>query len=355
MPNPPDSRIYEALCGRRTRRKFAPLCPLPGNFAGLCAMFATEVDELRRSRAAAAAAADAADAANRVNGKPRKAAAKISKLDEEIKELSVINRYRTRPVYGRIHQWPDGIPPPAPVPESAELGLAAQAHQQQAPPIQSLPTPATGARSTQIDLPTAWQAPMAPATGFRSMPSDVPTVDADAASVIVVMGVCGSGKSTVGKAVAERFGIAFHDADDFHSAANKDKMARGVPLTDEDRAPWLATMAEASSTWSAGAVLACSALKLRYREVLRGGCPAMAFVFLDVPAQVLQKRMAGREHFMPSSLIESQLGALEPPTEDEEGALVVVPRSMASSPVDSVAKFVGDRLAIHRLASRLSL
>ena len=86
-------------------------------------MFAAEVDELRHRRADAAAAADAADAANRVNGKPRKAAAKISKLDEEIKELSVINRYRTRPVYGRILQWPDGVPPPAPAPESAELGL----------------------------------------------------------------------------------------------------------------------------------------------------------------------------------------------------------------------------------------
>ena len=186
-----------------------------------------------------------------------------------------------------------------------------------------------------------------------SVPVDLPTIDADAASVIVVMGVCGSGKSTVGRAIAERFGLEFHDADEFHSRANKEKMATGTPLTDEDRLPWLAAMAEAARTWSAGAVLACSALKRRYRDSLRGGCPALAFVFLDVPAQVLEERMASREHFMPISLIESQLAALEPPTEAEEGALVVVPQSMAWWPLDAVTSFVCDRLAIHRLAGEI--
>ena len=341
-------RLLESLCRHTPAASTARLARARARAcAAMAGLFAADCEAFRRRRAAAAAEAEAAAR------RPRKVDAKISQLDEQIKALSVINRYRTRPVSGPILQWPDGVPP-TPEPDPAELDVPTQAdYEQQMTHVQRVQPQQQ--QQWQQQQPTAQlvQSLPTPETGARSMPSDLPTIDADAASVIVIMGVCGSGKSTVGQAVAEHFGLQFHDADDFHSTANKERMASGTPLTDEDRSPWLAAMAEAASTWSAGAVLACSALKQSYRDVLRGGCSAMAFVFLDVPAQVLEERMAGREHFMPSSLIESQLAALEPPTEDEEGALVIVPRSMASSPVDAVTSFVCDRLAIHRLACQM--
>ena len=135
------------------------------------------------------------------------------------------------------------------------------------------------------------------------------------------MGVCGSGKSTVGLALAEKCGGVFLDADDFHPQANIDKMKRGEPLDDADRAPWLATLAELLSKSSDKPVfLACSALKARYREVLSAGRGGVRFVHLSGTPELIRARLRARPgHFMPESLIDSQFAALETP----QGALSV--------------------------------
>ena len=136
------------------------------------------------------------------------------------------------------------------------------------------------------------------------------------------MGVSGSGKSAVGMRVAERLGCVFADADDFHPPANVARMKRGVPLTDDERAPWLRALA----TWlgeqqaaGSSAVLACSALKRGYRDVLRAGAPNVVFAHLTAPRDVLLGRMRRRTHFMPASLLDSQLETLEPLGPDEPG------------------------------------
>ena len=131
----------------------------------------------------------------------------------------------------------------------------------------------------------------------------------------VFMGVAGCGKTEVGRQVAERLGLRFEDADDFHPPANVEKMASGTPLTDADRAPWLTTMAEAIEEWSSdgGAVLACSALKRSYRDRLReaGG---VGFVHLAGDKSLIAGRMAERkDHFMPTSLLDSQFATLQDP------------------------------------------
>ena len=135
------------------------------------------------------------------------------------------------------------------------------------------------------------------------------------------MGVSGSGKTTVGRSLAERLGAAFIEGDDFHPPANRTKMAGGVALTDEDRWPWLtaigAAMAEARQR---GAVIAaCSALKRRYRNhlVVTSGLP-LAFICLHGRTELLAKRLAERRgHFMPSNLLDSQIATLELPEDDE--------------------------------------
>jgi carbohydrate kinase (thermoresistant glucokinase family) len=145
--------------------------------------------------------------------------------------------------------------------------------------------------------------------------------------VVVVTGVSGSGKSTVGAALAERLGWAFFDGDDFHPQANVDKMRRGIALDDTDRAPWLERLHDLVRTrvdMGAPAVLACSALKRSYRAALRVGLPhdVVRFVHLDVDAETLAARLGGRRgHYMPASLLASQLATLEVPTPAE--ALVV--------------------------------
>jgi gluconokinase len=138
--------------------------------------------------------------------------------------------------------------------------------------------------------------------------------------VIVVMGVAGAGKTTVGRALAESLRWTFYDADDLHSAANVDKMRRGEPLSDADRAPWLAALSalvERSVASGAPAVLACSALRQSYRETLvPTGTPkgAVAFVHLDIEPSLAAERLAIRRgHYMPSSLIASQFATLEEP------------------------------------------
>lgn len=139
---------------------------------------------------------------------------------------------------------------------------------------------------------------------------------------IVVMGVSGSGKSTLGMALAERMGCAFLEGDDFHPAANVDKMRRGIPLTDEDRWPWLDRLgaAMAAEVARAGPVVAsCSALRRVYRERLEHATGGRAvFILLDVPAAELDRRLRHRPgHYMPASLLDSQLRTLERPTPDE--------------------------------------
>lgn len=139
--------------------------------------------------------------------------------------------------------------------------------------------------------------------------------------MIVVMGVSGSGKTTVGTRLADILGVEYADGDDFHPPANVAKMAAGTPLDDADRAPWL----DALAAWMAGrsgkgAVVTCSALKRIYRDRLRVSAPHAFFLHLDVPRQELERRMAGRGgHFMPPSLLDSQLATLERLAADERG------------------------------------
>jgi gluconokinase len=145
-------------------------------------------------------------------------------------------------------------------------------------------------------------------------------------SPIVVMGVSGSGKSTVGAALAQRLRVPFGDADDFHPPANIEKMSAGHPLNDEDRFPWL----EAIGDWLAarcedGGVMSCSALKRKYRDQLRRHCPDVIFLHLAGTPEVIGRRQASRPgHFMPPSLLASQFETLEPLGTDERGVTIDV-------------------------------
>ena len=140
---------------------------------------------------------------------------------------------------------------------------------------------------------------------------------------LVVMGVSGSGKTTVAAAIAARVGALFLDADDFHPAANTAKMAAGVPLTDEDRWPWLALVGDEIARRVADGervVMACSALRRRYRDVLRASSDDLVFAQLDGSRALLGERIGARtDHFMPVSLLGTQLRALEPLEKDERG------------------------------------
>lgn len=146
---------------------------------------------------------------------------------------------------------------------------------------------------------------------------------------VVVMGVSGTGKTSVGVEVARRLGRVYVEGDDLHPPANLAKMSAGTPLDDADRAPWLSALAAVVADHHAtgvDSVLTCSALRRAYRDVLRSGAPAgsVSFVHLTAPTEVLRARMEGRSHFMPASLLESQLATLEPLAADEEGMVVDV-------------------------------
>jgi gluconokinase len=149
-------------------------------------------------------------------------------------------------------------------------------------------------------------------------------VSAESPPVVVVMGVSGSGKSTLAAGLARRLGWEFCEGDDLHPAANVAKMSRGEPLTDEDRRPWL----EAIGAWidqrpSAGAVVTCSALRRSYRDVLREGRPRVVFCHVTADPTLIRHRVeARRGHYMPASLVPSQLRTLEPLGEDEPGVTV---------------------------------
>jgi carbohydrate kinase (thermoresistant glucokinase family) len=137
-------------------------------------------------------------------------------------------------------------------------------------------------------------------------------------NIFIVMGVSGSGKTTIGELLAQKLGLPFHDADDFHSPANVAKMAHGIPLTDDDRRGWLAELAAGISEWekTGGAVLACSALKEAYRQTLQAGPQQpIKWVFLDGSRELLLSRMGSRKgHYMKPDMLDSQLATLEKPT-----------------------------------------
>ncbi|WP_229502683.1 gluconokinase [Pseudoduganella guangdongensis] len=139
----------------------------------------------------------------------------------------------------------------------------------------------------------------------------------------VVMGVSGSGKSSVGAALAEALGVRFVEGDDYHCPANIAKMRAGVPLTDADRAAWLSSLAaeiSAAAVAGQGLVLSCSALRRRYRDRLRAADPGLRFAHIHGARELFAQRMQARgSHFMPVALLDSQLAALEPLQPDEAG------------------------------------
>ncbi len=139
----------------------------------------------------------------------------------------------------------------------------------------------------------------------------------------VVMGVTGCGKTTVGRALAEALGLPFADADDLHPAANIVKMAAGIPLNDDDRAPWLRDVAAWLAAQKHGGVIACSALKRAYRDVIRADAPDAAFVHLAAPQDVLEERVRQRHiadgHFAPVGILDGQYRDLEPLGAAEDG------------------------------------
>jgi gluconokinase len=160
--------------------------------------------------------------------------------------------------------------------------------------------------------------------------------------IVILMGVAGAGKTAIGRRLAGELGVGFHDADDFHSPANVDKMRRGLPLDDADRAPWILALSMAMDTWRrAGedAVLACSALRAAHRDVLLGDRTDTHLVHLVVPPEVARARVSRRRgHYMKQGMIDSQFQALEPP----EGALSID----ATAPPDAIVARI--RAAIGR-------
>jgi gluconokinase len=155
--------------------------------------------------------------------------------------------------------------------------------------------------------------------------------------VIVVMGVSGTGKSTIGRALAETLDLPFVEGDDLHSEANVAKMAAGIPLTDADRAPWLDRIA---AELDRPVVITCSALKRAYRDRLRLAAPDLVLVYLHGSPELLAARMAQRDgHFMPTALLESQLATLEEPAADED----VIGVDVMLRP-DEIVELVADRL-----------
>lgn len=157
---------------------------------------------------------------------------------------------------------------------------------------------------------------------------------------VVVMGVSGSGKTTVGELLARELGVDYADADDFHNPANVAKMSAGIPLTDDDRWPWL----DAIGRWlseheTAGAVVTCSALKRRYRDALRTHAGDVWLLHCVGTFELITERIAHRSHhFMPASLLRSQFEALEPPGTDERA----ISENVSRQPRDIVADFLAE-------------
>jgi len=149
---------------------------------------------------------------------------------------------------------------------------------------------------------------------------------------VVVMGVSGSGKSHVGAALARACGVDFVEGDALHPAANIARMSAGIPLDDADRQPWLAAIAAAISMHRGkGVVVACSALRRAYRDVLRQADTALRLLYLRVPRDELTRRLRERTHFMPASLLDSQLATLEEPAADERAIVLDADADLAET------------------------
>ena len=155
------------------------------------------------------------------------------------------------------------------------------------------------------------------------------------ARIAVIMGVSGSGKTTIGRALARRLGWLFQEGDALHPPENVAKMKAGYPLDDEDRAPWLTAIAAKIDAWRArgdAGVVTCSALKWRYRDVIIGNRPDVRLVYLEGSRKLIGERVGARRgHFMPASLLDSQFAALEPPAPEEHAITVSV-----DAPIDNV-------------------
>jgi gluconokinase len=156
----------------------------------------------------------------------------------------------------------------------------------------------------------------------------------------VVMGVSGSGKTVIGASLARALGIEFVEGDDYHSPENVKRMASGIPLTDDDRAVWLRSLAarlrEAKDAGT-GLVISCSALKRSYRDILRAEAGELRFIFLKGQRALIAERLAGRRgHYMPTSLLDSQFAILEEPSPDEDAWVC----DISESPEDLVAALV---------------
>jgi gluconokinase len=167
------------------------------------------------------------------------------------------------------------------------------------------------------------------------MPNDRP-------KAVILMGVAGSGKTAVGKGVATRLGWLFLDADDFHPAANIEKMKHGIPLNDEDRMPWLRALHDELRRQleeNRSVILGCSALKESYRHTLSEHISPLAFVLLDVDQETIRKRLEHRAatHFFPKELMQSQFAALEKPKD----AIVVDAREPLEEVIDQVIRSIG--------------
>ncbi len=166
-----------------------------------------------------------------------------------------------------------------------------------------------------------------------------PEPTAEQPSVIVVMGVSGAGKSTIAAMLALRLGWAYEDADWFHPAANVEKMHSGLPLADEDRWPWLQAIAawiDATRREGGHGVIACSALKRAYRDILIGARPDVRLVYLKGDRDLIARRVTLRHgHFMPASLLDSQFASLQEP-EDEERPVVVTVEASPRTIVEAI-------------------
>jgi len=161
---------------------------------------------------------------------------------------------------------------------------------------------------------------------------------------IVVMGVAGSGKTTIGEKLAERLGWTYEDADKFHPRANVEKMSAGHPLTDEDRWPWLRAIADEIDRvckQKGQLVIGCSALKRAYRDILVHGRDDVRIVYLDGSQELIARRLKARKgHFMPPTLLDSQFKALQPPGDDEHPVTVSI-----DAPVEAIVDDIMRRLA----------
>ena len=159
----------------------------------------------------------------------------------------------------------------------------------------------------------------------------------------VIMGVSGSGKTSVGEALSERLGAPYIDGDALHPAANIEKMSAGIPLEDDDRWPWLQRVGETLARTPGTVLIGCSALKRRYRDHIRAAAATpVTFLFLEGGKSLIAERMKSRTgHFMPAKLLDSQFAALEPPQPGEHAITVSIDQPLEGIVADSLAGMLG--------------